>query len=187
MDCCATPVEKGPGAEIVEAATVASVTANNLPEPVVIDTPRAAAEAPPIQASQIEVQTAPAAADVPANVPANAPAEAPASPVSPRPLTKQETEKDDATVVHIEALKRHGSNPGASLPFWFVDMLYLIDKADPSNADGTIDKEEMLEILHDAASLKTARLANSAEMEIKNQSPEMLEILHDAASLKTAR
>ena len=35
MDCCATPVEKGPGAEIVEAATVASVTANNLPEPVV--------------------------------------------------------------------------------------------------------------------------------------------------------
>jgi hypothetical protein len=97
--------------------------------------------------------------------------------VSPRPLTKQETEKDDATVVHIEALKRHGSNPGASLPFWFVDLLYLIDKADPSNADGTIDKEEMLEILHDAASLKTARLANSAEMEIKNQSPKMQEVL----------
>ena len=56
-------------------------------------------------------------------------------------------------------------------------MLYLIDKADPSNADGTIDKEEMLEILHDAASLKTARLANSAEMEIKNQSPKMQEVL----------
>ena len=32
--CCATPVEKGTGAEIVEAATVASVTAK-LPEPVV--------------------------------------------------------------------------------------------------------------------------------------------------------
>ena len=35
----------------------------------------------------------------------------------------------------------------------------------------------MLEILHDAASLKTARLANSAEMEIKNQSPKMQEVL----------
>ena len=32
--CCASLVDKGPGAEIVEAATVASVTAK-LPEPVV--------------------------------------------------------------------------------------------------------------------------------------------------------
>ena len=34
MDCCATPVEKGAGAEIVEASTLPSVT-TNLPEPVV--------------------------------------------------------------------------------------------------------------------------------------------------------
>ena len=34
MDCCATPVEKGAGAEIVESATVSGVTAN-IPEPVV--------------------------------------------------------------------------------------------------------------------------------------------------------
>ena len=35
----------------------------------------------------------------------------------------------------------------------------------------------MLEILHDAASLKTARLANSAEMEIKGQPAKMQEVL----------
>ena len=35
----------------------------------------------------------------------------------------------------------------------------------------------MLEILHDAASLKTARLANSAEMEIKHQPDAMKEVL----------
>merc|ERR1719261_139532 len=109
MDCCATLVEKGAGAEIVESATVSGVTAK-IPEPVVIETPK---EAPPVEASQIEVQIAPTAADVPTNEPANVPAaEAPAAPVSPRPMTKQETMKDDATVVHI-------------------DMLYLIDKADP--------------------------------------------------------
>jgi hypothetical protein len=104
------------------------------------------------------------------------PAPEPASPAGSQykeSRTKEETMLDDKKSVDIEALKV----PGASLPYWFIDNLYLIDKADPSNADGTIDKDEMLEILHDAADLKMAKLNNSAEMDYTKLPKAVSEVL----------
>merc|ERR1719409_2253915 len=68
---------------------------------------------------------------------------------------------DDKTLVKIEDLMIpvEGHSP---LPHWFIDCLHLIDKADPTNADGRLEKEEMMEILTAAADLKRGVAANSA-------------------------
>ena len=53
-------------------------------------------------------------------------------------LRKSEIERDDLKSVDIEGLKV----PGVMLPYWFIDSLHLVDRADPANADGTIEKGE---------------------------------------------
>lgn len=63
----------------------------------------------------------------------------------------------------IDIKKLHGI-----MPEWFVECLDGLDKADMDTADGTLDKEEMEDVLKMAAAQKKAKKDNSDEIDYSN-------------------
>lgn len=63
------------------------------------------------------------------------------------------------------------------VPKWFVDALYDIDKADPTTADGTLDRDEFLQEIKGAADLKKATAQNSDELQYSHFPPKVRKVL----------